>query len=117
MNMSMHAYHYVILGYDFSKNRDKIIDDDWKWTPEGEEWTCRASKGNIQMFTDINDGYDLYFGYVVATMDEDTSMVQKIQLEELMEKKKLVEEAMKKLNLPFPEDLPEFQLIIITDWS
>ena len=55
--MSMQAYHYVILGYDFSKNRDKIIDDDWKWTPEGEEWTCRASKGNIQMFTDINDGY------------------------------------------------------------
>lgn len=113
--MSMHAYHYVILGYDFSNNRDKIIDDDWKWTPEGEEWTCYASCGNIQMFTDINNGQDLYFGYVLATMDNEEDETIKISVEELMLKKELVDAAMCRMDLQFPNELPKFQIIIITD--
>lgn len=114
--MSMHSKHYIILGYDFSKVRNKIIDDDWKWTDEGEKWTCHASRGHVQMFTDINDGYDLYFGYVVDTRDEEDEDTLKVGITELLEAQKKVDAAMKEINVTFPDELPEFQMIILTEW-
>lgn len=114
--MSMHAQHYIILGYDLSYARKDILDDEWKWTDEGERWTCYASHGHVQMFTDINNGHDLYLGYVVATRDYEDEETIKIELTELMDAKKRVDAAMKELSLKFPDNLPDFQMIIITEW-
>lgn len=67
--MSIEKNYYVITGYDLSKYvTDKY--EDWRWTPEGEEFLCYQSKGNIQIFDDPMDSSYLYLGYILAEGDE-----------------------------------------------
>lgn len=74
--MSMESHYYVIAGYDLTGNEtDKF--DKWKWTDEGEEYTCNQDKGEVQFFDDPMNGSYLYFGYILASGDEysfDTEM-------------------------------------------
>lgn len=60
--------YYVIAGYDLTgMETDKF--DDWKWTEEGEDYTCYQRKGKIQFFYDPMSGNHLYFGYILASGD------------------------------------------------
>lgn len=67
--MSMVKNYYVIAGYDLTgMTTDKY--KDWKWTDEGEQYTCNQSKGHIQLFDDLMSGEHLYLGYILASGDE-----------------------------------------------
>ncbi len=67
--MSVNKNYYVIAGYDVTGyETDKF--DDWKWTEEGERYTCNQIKGEIQLFDDPMCGEHLYFGYILASGDE-----------------------------------------------
>ena len=67
--MSMESNYYVIAGYDLTDyETDKY--NDWKWTEEGEKYTCNQIKGEIQLFDDPMDGSHLYLGYVLASGDQ-----------------------------------------------
>ena len=67
--MSMNKKYYVIAGYDLTGyGTDKY--NDWKWTEEGEKYTCNQIKGEIQLFDDPMDGAHLYLGYVLASGDK-----------------------------------------------
>lgn len=66
--MSVVSNYYVIAGYDLTgMETDKF--DDWKWTDEGEKYTCNQTKGKIQLFDDPMSGCHLYFGYILASGD------------------------------------------------
>lgn len=67
--MSLYKNYYIIAGYDLTAYKtDKY--DDWKWTDEGEQFTCHQSNGNIQLFDDPMDGFHLYLGFVFMSADE-----------------------------------------------
>ena len=67
--MSVEKNYYVIVGYDLTKYVTPKYED-WRWTPEGEEYTNQHTKGNIQIFDDpMYSGY-LYLGYILAAGDE-----------------------------------------------
>lgn len=67
--MSINRNYYVIAGYDLTPYKtDKY--DDWRWTKEGEQYTCHQSKGKIQLFNDPMGGSYLYLGYILAAGDE-----------------------------------------------
>lgn len=67
--MSIEENYYVIGGYDLTDfNTDKY--SDWKWTEQGEEYTCHQTNGKIQLFDDPMDGSHLYLGYIFASGDE-----------------------------------------------
>lgn len=67
--MSVNKNYYVIAGYDLTGwDTDKF--KDWKWTDEGERYTCYQTKGEIQLFDDPMCGEHLYLGYVLASGDE-----------------------------------------------
>ena len=114
--MSTYATHYVILGYDFSSKRSEILDEDWLWTKDGENWTCKTSEGNIQLFADPRSGTYLYFGYILSNRDDDDEWAESIKIEDIINKRPLVDEALKQLNLPIPDDLPDYKMIFFTEW-
>jgi len=61
--------YYAIAGYDLTGyETDKF--NDWKYTKEGEEYTCYQRKGKIQLFDDPMCGEHLYFGYILVSGDE-----------------------------------------------
>lgn len=67
--MSMERNYYVIAGYDLTGyDTDKY--EDWKWTEEGEKYTCNQFKGETQLFDDPMSGSHLYLGYILASGDE-----------------------------------------------
>lgn len=67
--MSMEKNYYVIAGYDLTGyETDKY--EDWRWTDEGETYTCNQIKGEIQLFDDPMSNSHLYFGYILASGDE-----------------------------------------------
>ncbi len=67
--MSVDKNYYVIGGYDLTDFKtDKY--DDWKWTNQGEEYTCNQTTGQIQLFDDPMDNSYLYLGYIFASGDE-----------------------------------------------
>lgn len=67
--MSMVKNYYVIAGYNLTGlATDKYRE--WKWTDEGEQYTCYQSKGHIQLFDDPMSGEHLYLGYILASGDE-----------------------------------------------
>lgn len=114
--MSTYATHYAILGYDFSSKKSEMLDSNWIWTQEGEKWTCETRKGNIQLFTDPMNGADLYFGYILSSRDDESEWMESIGIEDIISKKPLVDEALKKLKLPIPDDLPKYEMIFFTEW-
>lgn len=67
--MSVEKNYYVIVGYDLTKYVTPKYED-WRWTPEGEEYTNQHTKGNIQIFDDPMDSSYLYLGYILAEGDE-----------------------------------------------
>ena len=47
--MSVESKYYAIVGYDLTGyETDKF--KDWKWTDEGEKYTCNQVKDRIQIF-------------------------------------------------------------------
>lgn len=67
--MSIVRNYYVIVGYDLTDwKTDKY--DGWKWTDDGEEYTCYQVKGRIQLFDDPMCGEHLYLGYIFASGDQ-----------------------------------------------
>lgn len=67
--MSLYKNYYIIAGYDLAPYKtDKY--EDWKWTDEGEQYLCRHSKGNIQIFDDPCNGEHFYLGYILAHGDQ-----------------------------------------------
>lgn len=67
--MSIERSYYVIAGFDLTGfETDKY--DDWKWTDEGEKYSCNQAKGEIQLFEDPMSGSFLYLGYILSANDE-----------------------------------------------
>lgn len=67
--MSVERNYYVIGGYDLTNFKaDKY--DEWKWSEEGEKYTCYQMNGKIQLFDDPIGGSHLYLGYIFAAGDE-----------------------------------------------
>lgn len=67
--MSIVKNYYVIAGYDLTEFKtDKF--KDWKWTDEGEKYTCKQVKDEIQLFDDPMNNSHLYLGYILACGDE-----------------------------------------------
>lgn len=67
--MSMESNYYVIAGYDltgYSTNKY----EEWKWTEEGEKYTCNQFNGEIQLFDDPMSDSHLYLGFILASGDE-----------------------------------------------
>lgn len=67
--MSAERNYYVIGGYDLTSFKTNKYDD-WRWTEQGEKYTCNQSKSKIQLFVDPMDGSYLYLGYIFASGDE-----------------------------------------------
>lgn len=67
--MSLYKNYYIIAGYDLTGYSTEKYED-WKWTDEGEQYICRQSKGNIQLFDDPCNGEHLYLGYILASGDQ-----------------------------------------------
>lgn len=114
--MSIHATHYTILGYDLSEKRSDMLNDKWLWSKTADEWTCNTSAGKIQLFTDPMDGNFLFFGYIVAAKDDEDDWTESIKIDEIVNKKVLVDQALLQLGLPIPKDLPNYKLICFTEW-
>ena len=67
--MSVDRNYYAIAGYDLTKYKtDKY--DDWRWTDEGEGFTCYQRKGKIQLFDDPMSENYLYLGYIFGGGDQ-----------------------------------------------
>lgn len=67
--MSIDKNYYVIGGYDLTDFKTEKYDD-WRWTEQGDEYTCYQKNGKIQLFDDPMSNSYLYFGYVFASSDE-----------------------------------------------
>lgn len=81
--MSLYKNYYIIAGYDLTPYKtDKY--EDWKWTDEGEQYICRQSKGNIQLFDDPMDGNHLYLGFVFMSADEYEFRTTVINIDEFL---------------------------------
>lgn len=67
--MSIVKNYYVIAGYDLTGlDTDKF--NEWKWTEDGEKYTCNQVKEEIQLFYDPMNGEHLYLGYILACGNE-----------------------------------------------
>lgn len=78
--MSIYKNYYIIAGYDLSAYKtDKY--EDWHWTDEGEQYICRQSKGNIQLFDDPMNGDYLYLGYILFNGDQYEFRTEKIDID------------------------------------
>lgn len=87
--MSINRNYYVIAGYDLTKFITSKYDD-WKWTEEGEKFTCNQSEGYIQLFDDPMNSSHLYLGYVLGNGDEYEFETTKINLNEVSRQEKYV---------------------------
>lgn len=67
--MSIDRNYYAIAGYDLTHYKtDKY--DDWRWTDEGEGFTCFQRKGQVQLFDDPMSEDYLYLGYIFGGGDQ-----------------------------------------------
>ena len=57
--MSTREVSYVIVGYDFSKFRDLLLQNDW--IEKNEQYIDNKRTGEIQVFDDPMNGDYLYF--------------------------------------------------------
>ena len=87
--MSINRNYYVIAGYDLTRFVTSKYDD-WKWTEEGEMFTCNQSKGYIQLFDDPMDSSHLYLGYILGNGDEYEFDTTKINLNEVSRQEEYV---------------------------
>ena len=115
--MSSYATSYTILGYDFSEYRKKMLDMDWVWSDAGEPWVCGSREDHVQLFTDPMNGIDLYFGCVLSSKGEYDDTVTKISIENLNEKKAIVDAALQETGLQLPKEMPPYKLISFLEWT
>ena len=67
--MSIDKNYYTIAGFDLTKYRtDKY--EDWRWTEDGERFSCYQRKGKVQLFDDPMSGDYLYLGYIFGNGDQ-----------------------------------------------
>lgn len=117
--MSVTKNYYVIAGYDLTNIKtDKY--DDWKWTNEGEGYTCNQSKGHIQLFDDPMNGDYLYLGYVLANGDKyvfDTVNILISEIENIKWKvyEKLIELARYGVIKDNVFDIPKYKIIVFEE--
>lgn len=94
--MSIESSYYSIVGYDLTGcETDKF--DDWKWTDEGEEYTCYQRQDKIQFFYDPMNSSHLYFGYILGCGDQYEMDTIKVDLENIINKVGLVNDELRKL--------------------
>ena len=94
--MSVESSYYAIVGYDLTGyETDKF--DDWKWTDEGEKYTCNQIADEIQFFYDPMNGLHLYFGYILGCGNQYEMDTVKVDLENVTNKVRLVAEELVKL--------------------
>lgn len=103
--MSVSKETYLIAGYDLTGfETDKF--DDWKYTNDGEKYTCNQTRGQIQLFDDPMCGCYVYLGYILGICDLfqaqsiDVDLIQSIKpqvrsvLNELYDKDVISEEVL-----------------------
>lgn len=67
--MSIDRNYYAIAGYDLTNYKtDKY--KDWRWTDEGEGFTCFQRKGQVQLFDDPMGESHFYLGYIFGGGDQ-----------------------------------------------
>ena len=94
--MSVESKYYAIVGYDLTGyETDKF--KDWKWTDEGEKYTCNQVKDRIQIFHDPMSGMHLYLGYILGGGDQYETETTKINLKDINDKVGLVFDELVKL--------------------
>lgn len=120
--MSVNKDYYVIAGYDLTGcNTEKY--DDWKWTEEGERYTCNQRKGEIQFFDDPMSGDYLYFGYVLANGDEYEFDTTKINLGEIERQKSYVYYKLNQLvdkgiiDKAYLSNFPKYEVIAFIEYT
>lgn len=111
--MSISRKFYVIAGYDLTgMETDKF--DEWKWTSEGEEYTCNQIKGKIQFFDDPMSGSHLYFGYILANADMyefETSKFKALDVNKVHDEVRCKLSNMINIGLIKPKFILEYQII------
>lgn len=96
--MNIDKNYYAIVGYDLTNYKtDKY--DDWRWTEEGEKYTCNQKKGEIQLFDDPMNNSHLYLGYILAAGDEYDFKTSKFDIIELEQLQLKVEEELERLSV------------------
>lgn len=94
--MSVESSYYAIVGYDLTDcETDKFRA--WRWTEEGEMYTCYQRKDKIQFFDDPMNGLHLYFGYILGCGDCYEMDTAKVDLEDITNKVELVNNELMKL--------------------
>ena len=120
--MSIVKNYYVIAGYDLT-GLDTNKFNDWKWTEDGEKYTCNQVKEEIQLFYDPMNGEHLYLGYILACGDEYEFETTKIDIgTDINYVSKYVAEALRELqeigviskDYEY-KDRPKYQVIIFEE--
>jgi len=118
--MSVARTRYVIVGYDFTRFKDILLANDWKWEEDNEQYYCNQRKGEIQFFDDPMCGEYLYFGYIFAVMDEyDDSEVCHIPIAELQRQKEFIDYKLKQMGWTqkLPREPINYEVIAFTECS
>lgn len=116
--MSVNKTNYVIVGYDFTKFRDILLKNDWKWESENEKYYCYQREGKIQFFDDPMSGDYLYFGYIYYKSDEyDDSKMCHIPISDFQTKKQSVDEVLKEMGWTYklPKEPIRYEVIAFTE--
>ena len=119
--MGMNRSTYVIAGYDLTGwDTDKY--KDWKWTKEGEEYTCNQSKGKIQLFDDPMNGNYLYLGYILACGNDynfDTTKFNPALIEHQEKYISMKLDWLKFIGVISKDTKfnPKYQVIVFDEWS
>ena len=117
--MSVERSYYLINGYDLTgMETDKF--DDWKWTPEGEDYTNYHLRGKIQLFDDPMSGTHLYFGHILASGDQYEFDTVKIDDEEILRSRLYLDAELDKLQklgviTKDPKFKPKLELIMFEE--
>ena len=119
--MSVNRNYYIIAGYDLTGlDTDKF--NEWKWTEDGEKYTCNQVKEEIQLFYDPMNGEHLYLGYILACGNEYEFKTTKIDTLDISYWSKYVAEALCELqeigviskDYEY-KDRPKYQVIIFKE--
>ena len=112
--MSISKNTYVIVGYDFTKIREKIFADENESFLESDVYQnliCNQVKGEIQFFDDPMSGDYLYFGYIFsAQKDEWDSYLESVDISDLSKVEEDVDKIFECLPFYQNEDIKSFYL-------